>query len=70
MAKERARKQSISGIRLLIIPFLLFFCFGFAHAGIEEDSQLSFSSNPLFMDSVFEIKIRSTTKIDFKLFVK
>ena len=58
MAKERARKQSISGIRLLIIPFLLFFCFGFAHAGIEEDSQLSFSSNPLFMDSVFEIKIK------------
>jgi len=42
----------------LIIPFLLFFCFGFAHAGIEEDSQLSFSSNPLFMDSVFEIKIK------------
>ncbi|UTY30687.1 hypothetical protein [Treponema putidum] len=58
MAKERARKQSISGIRLLIAFFLLFFCFSFAHAGIEEDAQLSFSSSPLFIDSVFEIKIK------------
>lgn len=58
MAKERARKQAASGIRLLILFFLFSLHPGFIYAGIEKDPELSFSSGPLFIDSVFEIKIK------------
>ena len=58
MAKERARKQAASGIRLLILFFLFSLHPGLIYAGIEKDPELSFSSGPLFIDSVFEIKIK------------
>lgn len=58
MAKERARKQAASGIRLLILFFLFSLYPGLIYAGIEKDPELSFSSGPLFIDSVFEIKIK------------
>ena len=58
MAKERARKQAASGIRLLILFFLFSFYSGYIYAEVEEDMELSFSSSPLFIDSVFEVKIK------------
>ena len=58
MAKERARKQAASGIRLLILFFLFSFYAGYIYAEIEEDIELSFSSSPLFIDSFFEVKIK------------
>ena len=58
MAKERARKQAASGIRLLILFFLFSFYSGYIYAEVEEDLELSFSSSPLFIDSVFEVKIK------------
>ena len=58
MAKERARKQAASGIRLLILFFLFSFYPGYIYAEVEEDMELSFSSSPLFIDSVFEVKIK------------
>ncbi|UTC68427.1 MULTISPECIES: hypothetical protein [unclassified Treponema] len=58
MARQNTRKQTTFGIRLLIILFILFFYSAYAHAGIEEDINLSFSSSPLFIDSVFEVKIK------------
>ena len=58
MAKERARKQATSGIRLLILFFLFSFYAGYIYAEIEEDIELSFSSSPLFIDSFFEVKIK------------
>ena len=58
MAKERARKQTASVIRLLILFFLFSFYSGYTYAEVEEDLELSFSSSPLFIDSVFEIKIK------------
>ena len=58
MAKERARKQAASGIRLLILFFLFSFYPGYIYAEVEEDLELSFSSSPLFIDSVFEVKIK------------
>lgn len=58
MAKERARKQAASGIRLLILFFLFSLHPGLIYAGIEKDPELSFSSSPLFIDSVFEVKIK------------
>lgn len=58
MAKERARKQTASGIRLLILFFLFSFYSGYIYAEVEEDMELSFSSSPLFIDSVFEVKIK------------
>ncbi len=58
MAKERARKQAASGIRLLILFFLFSFYSGYTYAEVEEDMELSFSSSPLFIDSVFEVKIK------------
>lgn len=58
MAKERAGKQAASGIRLLILFFLFSLCPCLTYAGIEEDMELSFSSGPLSIDSVFEIKIK------------
>ena len=58
MAKERARKQTASVIRLLILFFLFSFYSGYTYAEVEEDLELSFSSSPLFIDSVFEVKIK------------
>ncbi|UTC90300.1 hypothetical protein E4N87_06190 [Treponema denticola] len=58
MAKERARKQAASGIRLLILFFLFSFYSGYTYAEVEEDLELSFSSSPLFIDSFFEVKIK------------
>ena len=58
MAKERTRKQAASGIRLLILFFLFSFYSGYTYAEVEEDLELSFSSSPLFIDSVFEVKIK------------
>lgn len=58
MAKERARKQAASGIRLLILFFLFSFYSGYTYAEVEEDMELSFSSSPLFIDSLFEVKIK------------
>ncbi len=58
MAKERARKQAASGIRLLILFFLFSFYSAYIYAEVEEDMELSFSSSPLFIDSVFEVKIK------------
>ena len=58
MAKERARKQAASGIRLLILFFLFSFYSGYIYAEVEEDMELSFSSSPLFIDSLFEVKIK------------
>lgn len=58
MAKERTGKQAASGIRLLILFFLFSFYAGYIYAEIEEDMELSFSSSPLFIDSVFEVKIK------------
>ena len=58
MAKERARKQTASSIRLLILFFLFSFYSAYTYAEVEEDMELSFSSSPLFIDSVFEVKIK------------
>ena len=58
MAKERTRKQAASGIRLLILFFLFSFYPAYIYAEVEEDMELSFSSSPLFIDSVFEVKIK------------
>ena len=58
MAKERARKQTASSIRLLILFFLFSFYPAYIYAEVEEDMELSFSSSPLFIDSVFEVKIK------------
>lgn len=58
MAKERTRKQTASSIRLLILFFLFSFYPGYIYAEVEEDLELSFSSSPLFIDSVFEVKIK------------
>ena len=58
MAKERTRKQAASSIRLLILFFLFSFYSAYIYAEVEEDLELSFSSSPLFIDSVFEVKIK------------
>ncbi|UTC63428.1 hypothetical protein E4O00_07445 [Treponema sp. OMZ 788] len=57
MAKKRTGKQTASGIRLLIL-FLFLFYPSILYAGIEDDIEVSFSSGPLFIDSVFEIKVK------------
>lgn len=55
---ETKRNGRFIGIRLLIVFILLFFDLSFAHAITEDDVELSVSASPLFIDSIFEVKIK------------